>query len=433
MDVIHSTLKNFSFVKDINGIFSDTDGFELTKKGVIRAIEKPFCPCCGERCVRNGWDELTRKDLVSIKVGKFCCSCCGVSIKKDVSFWEKFVDSWEETLSGLFLRLADRDVALRAMSTIMDFIMPMSKDSVLRRVFNAITKLIIPKFKGKYQIVHYDEQHPQKGRQQHYRLTLICALTGNVIADELFDDKNFSTVKSFLEKHLDIDKKTVIITDDCPWYPTVFKEIWGDKVVHQLCILHLNKLIVNDCGRVKTLQEMYDTYLLLGIFFDRAKERQFLQMLMEEEKIVSDSLREEWLKTARKRFNKFVRSLEKMRRRQGKNHKLHSLKKAEKNFQKMQAQKWLLAKPLQKRLDYIQNHWQQFTQFYTIKDCPHTNNAIENYFSSSLKTHRKKQFRTDTGLKNKLKLSRFKRNLGFQKPTRAFLEWGKIFWILDNR
>ncbi|NQU78530.1 transposase [Candidatus Woesearchaeota archaeon] len=433
MDVIHSTLKNFSFVKDINGIFEGTEGYELTKKGVIRAVEKPFCPCCGGRCIRNGWDGLTRKELVSIKVGKFYCPHCDASIKKDISFWEKFIVSWEETLSGLFLRLADRDVALRAISTIMDFIRPMSKDSVLRRVFNAITRLVIPKFKGKYQIVHYDEQHPQKGRQQHYRLTLICALTGNVIADELFDDKNSSSVKSFLEKHLDTHKRTVIITDDCPWYPNVFKEIWGDKVVHQLCILHLNKLVVKDCGRVKTLQEMYDTYLLLGIFFDRSKEQQFLQMLIEEEKTIDDSRRDEWLKTARKSFNKFVRGLEKMRRRQGENHKLYNLDEAGKNLQKLQTQKWLLPKPLQNRLDYIQNHWQQFANFYNIKDCPHTNNTIENYFSSSLKTHRKKQFRTEKGLKNKLKLSRFKRNLSFPKPTRAFLEWGKIFWILDHR
>lgn len=433
MDRIQSTLKNFSFVQNINGIFPCTEGYELTKKGVIRAIEKPVCPCCGGKCVRNGWDELTRKDLVSIKVGKFCCSHCGVNIKKDISFWEQFIDSWEGTLSELFLRLSDRDVALRAVSTIMDFIRPMSKDSVLRRVFNAITKLIMPKFKGKYQVVHYDEQHPKKGRQQHYRLTLICAITGNVIADELFDEKDASTVKSFLEKHLDATKETVIITDDCPWYPNVFKEIWGDKVSHQLCILHLNKLIVGDCGKLKTLQEMYDTYLLLDIFFDRSKEHLFLQMLIKEEKTIEDSRRKEWIKTARKRFNKFVRSLEKMRRRDGENHKMHNLEEAEKKFQKLQSEKWPLAKPLQKRLNYIQNHWQQFTQFYNVEDCPHTNNAIENYFSSSLKTHRKKQFRTDKGLKNKLKLSRFKRNLGFQKPTRAFLEWGKIFWILDHR
>jgi hypothetical protein len=430
MKVIETTLKNFSVISELNNIFPNTDAFEYKKNGVIRAVKIPQCPDCNNQCIRNGWDPLTRKNLFTLKIGKFHCKHCDKPVRSDLSFWNTFIDEWETTLTSFFLSLIDRDVAVRVISKIMDFIKPMSKDSVLRRVFSAIEKLVLPKVNQKYQIFHYDEQHPKKDRFQKFRLTLICAVSGKVIADSLVDEKNYETVKKFLMTNLDTKKETIIITDDCPWYPEVFKDIWGNKVKHQLCLLHLNKLIMNDLGKVKTLQQMYNTYLLLNIFYNREKELQFLSMLLKDE--ITHKNDDEWLKYAKKHFNKFVRNLEKMRRRNKKNLELRDVSEAISTFTKLKTESNLLDKPLKKRLNYIENHWSEFTLFYTIDDCPHTNNIIENYFSCSLKTHRKKQFRTDDGLNNKMKLSCFKRNYGLPNPKFSFLEFGKRFFILGT-
>ena len=147
--------------------------------------------------------------------------------------------------------------------------------------------------------------------------------------------------------------------------------------------------------------------------------------LAEEKQNSSD---DHWLKRARKRFNNFVRNLEKMRRRDKVNHKIRTFNDAKTHFDNLIYEKISLPKPLQKRLKYIEQFWNEFTLFHEI-DCPLTNNIIENYFSTSLKTHRKKQFRTTEGLERKMKLSVFKRNVGFTNPVRTFFEWGKIFWI----
>ena len=427
MDSIQTTFKNFTVISELQELFQHANGYELTKNGVIRAIKTPKCPCCHKHCCRNGWDPITRKNLFTLKIGRFRCSSCGTEIKKDLSIFIKILDEWYNTLSNFFLRLSDRDVALRVISELMDFLSPISKDTVLRRVCSAIKNLIIPEIKTKYQIVHYDEQHPKKGRHQHYRLTLICALTGKVISDKLYEDKEATTVKSFLSESLDTSRETIIITDGCPWYPELFRELWGNKVKHQMCILHLNKLVCSDCGKLPTLQEMYNTYLVLDIFYNRQNELDFLQVLLHEEKTNMGG--GEWLKRARKRFNRFVRNLEKVRRRDKRDHQLRTLNEATENFEKLVEQEQLLPKPLRKRLKYIRGFWNQFTLFYSV-ECPHTNNVIENYFSSSLKTHRKKQFRTKEGLERKIKLSVYKRNVGFEKPARTFFEWGKIFWIL---
>jgi hypothetical protein len=423
---IHTTFKNFSVFQDILDVFSHAKNYEYTKKGVIRATNFPDCPKCNKKCCRNGWDPITRKNLFTLKIGRFRCPCCGLEIKKDTTLFTKILDDWDETLSNFFLRLSDRDVALRVISELMNFLTPMGKDTVLRKICSALQKLIIPEIKSKYQIVHYDEQHPKKGRHQKYRLTLINALNGKVFADELYEDKERITVSQFLIKNLDVSKELIIITDGCPWYPDLFKELWGKKVKHQMCILHLNKLIVSDCGKSVSLQDMYNTYLLLNLFFDRQKELEFLQVLLKEE--VKGN--KKGVKKAKKCFNNFVRNLEKMRRRNKENHKLNDLNKAKSNFKNLVNEKQLLPKSLQKRLDYINNFWNQFTLFYHV-DCPHTNNVIENYFSTSLKTHRKKQFRTTEGLERKMKLSVFKRNVGFENPNKTFFEWGFIFRILS--
>lgn len=428
METIHTTLKNFSVFSEIFDLFSHAKGYIYTKKGIIRSIQKPNCPHCGQQCCRNGWDPITRKNLLTLKIGRFRCPKCGHEIKKDLSLFTKILDEWYTTLSNFFLRLTDRDVALRIISELMEFLAPMSKDTVLRRICFALKQLVIPEIKTKYQVVHYDEQHPKKGRYQHYRLTLIDSITGKVIADELYDDKESHTVKLFLSKHLDTSKELIIVTDGCPWYPELFKDLWGNKVKHQMCILHLNKLICDDCGKLPSIREMYDTYLLLNIFYNREKELEFLQVLLADEK--QNSSDNKWLKKARKRFNIFVRSLEKMRRREKVNHELRSYDQAKSNFNKLVKEKDLLPKPLQKRLKYISQFWKPFTLFYDV-DCPHTNNIIENYFSTSLKTHRKKQFRTKEGLKRKMKLSAYKRNVGFERPKITFFEWGKTFWILS--
>jgi len=59
--------------------------------------------------------------------------------------------------------------------------------------------------------------------------------------------------------------------------------------------------------------------------------------------------------------------------------------------------------PVQKRLWMIEKNWEKFTTFYFVKNAPATNNPIENYYSTSLKTHRKKQLRTDRGIQTHMK------------------------------
>ena len=77
--------------------------------------------------------------------------------------------------------------------------------------------------------------------------------------------------------------------------------------------------------------------------------------------------------------------------------------------------------PVRKRLEKIRKNWKYLTAFYFVEGAPATNNLIENYYSASLKTHRKKQLR-EKGIKNQMKLSAMKRAEMLKKPEKTLLE-----------
>jgi cytochrome b involved in lipid metabolism len=60
------------------------------------------------------------------------------------------------------------------------------------------------------------------------------------------------------------------------------------------------------------------------------------------------------------------------------------------------------------------------TAFYFVDNAPAANNALENYYSTSLKTHRKKQLEVP-GIEDQTKLSSLKRSGIFRRPSKTLL------------
>jgi hypothetical protein len=373
--------------------------------------------------VYNGFDIVRKKGFGKTKVGKQICKKCGMQHHEDKGFWKNLLSMWHETMTSMFLELRDSHVSWKTISSLSKYLIPCSKDKA-RTMFNDRVELFeYPQ--DNYLIVNYDEQHPKKGRAQKFRLTLLNYQTKIPLADELFDNKDAETIEAFLRNNLDVTKPIVIITDCDRAYPKIFKQIWGKKVIHQKCLLHLNKLVVKDFGKNTTLLNEYNKYLILNIFYNREKELKFLEKLLKKQDrktFSSKKEKREWVKTMKQKFREYVRRLENERRRKKKNLTQRKLFKAKEFFEKLWEQKVLFPKKAQDRLRMIKNNWKLLTAFYHIKGCPATNNAIENFYSTSLKTHRKKQLRTDKGILNHMKLSALKRAVGFKKPKKTLLE-----------
>ena len=249
------------------------------------------------------------------------------------------------------------------------------------------------------------------------------SITRQIIADELFDSKDAATIEDFLRRNLDTQKPIFVVTDLYRGYNEIFKRVFGNKVTHQLCLLHLNKLIVYDFPRKTSIEQELIKYKLLNIFYNRELEIDYLSRLIDEEKVMLQRSGKEykvWIKDAKHLFHDFVHNLELKRRREGKNLELRTYYEALKIFKNLLSKIDSFEAAVQRRLMKIREIWPKLTAFYFVDDAPATNNALENYYSTSLKTHRKNQLEV-TGIEDQMKLSALKRAGIFGRPQRTLL------------
>jgi hypothetical protein len=419
MTVINTNLYNFNYLPSSLKIFSGFGNeYEYTEYGIFRLKSAPICPLCGNKMVHNGYNTYAKRYLGEIKIGKFLCSNCNKTIEDDKSSWYALKNSFFDTLGTIYQKLRFHHVSYSGISDVMSSIIPRSKTTVFRDFNRSMEDVEIPKLEKTY-IVNYDEQYPKEGRTQKYRLTILDSKTRRPLSDELLDKKDPETINQYLRRNLDTSKPIFIVTDFYPSYSNILKDVFKEDLIHQYCLMHLNKLIVNDFPKRTTISEELLKYRLLNIFYNREKEIDKLENL---EKITDEDYKDDdksWLKKAKKEFSTFRHELELSRRRNKENLEFHSLEMANNNFNDLMKNIKSYNPKIQKRLRMIQKHWPNLTMFYQVPGAPATNNALENYYSTSLKTHRKKQFRTDHGIDNQIKLSKMRRARLFniKKPT----------------
>lgn len=407
------SLLNFSEKGLFFSVFENyNNDYEYISKGVLRRITPPQCSNCGTGMNHNGYNIYTKKNLGSVKIGRYLCPFCGELSEENREFWESLKQEFFSALNPIYQILRTHHVSYTGISQVMEHIFPRGKDTILRAFTDSVEETVVPPLKVSH-FVHYDEQFPKRGRSQKYRLTLLDNFTAQPIADELYNKKDPDTIKEFLGRHLGPNEVTFVVTDLYSTYSSVLEDYFGNKVLHQWCLLHLNKRIVNDFPKNTTFIQELTKYRLLNIFYNLKPEIEYLkQKLTEEEKFKEENTEKEykeWLKKEMKGFKKFLHDRKKERRRKDETLPQRPYFEALETFRNLMDEINSFDKTIQKRLRKIEKHWEKFTIFYFVEGAPATNNLLENYYSTSLKTHRKKQLRTDRGITNHMKLSAMKR------------------------
>jgi hypothetical protein len=148
-------------------------------------------------------------------------------------------------------------------------------------------------------------------------------------------------------------------------------------MIHQLCLLHLNKLIVNDFPRKTSINQELVKYRLLNIFYNHELEIEFLSCLIEEEKAMRQKSSKEynaWIKEAQYAFYDFVHNLGLKRRREDGNMEQRSYHDALNNFKSLKKDFDSFEVAVRKRLMKIEELWPNLTAFYFVDNAPATNN-----------------------------------------------------------
>ena len=431
MTTIATTFLNLPFADQIIDAFSEySNEYEFTAEGVFRRINPPACPCCGKQMCHNGSNISSIIDQASIKLGRYLCKKCNISLQEKNTFWANMKFEFSRILAGLYQVLRNHAVSFEGISEVMDYIIPQSRDTICRDFSDSVAGVQLPG-DSSIQIVHYDEQHPKAGRSQKYRLTLLNGVNHNVIAEELSDNKTQEAIKSFFRKNLKdvIEKSTpiFIVTDLGKGYAELITEVFNGNAILQYCLFHLNQIIAKEFSKNAPMKEELIKYMLFNIFYDREEELNYLRKAVEEEEKASINFKDkkeekEWLKRAKIRFYGFLYEQELKRRRAHKNLRLRTYYESYEIMNSLLNNAHSFSIIVQKRLEKIQKGWIHFTAFQRVEDAPATNNAIENYYSTSLKGQKKKQLRTDHGINTHMKLSSMKRFNMIGKPKITFLE-----------
>ncbi len=164
------------------------------------------------------------------------------------------------------------------------------------------------------------------------------------------------------------------------------------NLIHQLCLMHLNKLIVGDSPKYGTIEQELMKYRMLNIFYNRDAEIDILGGMAKEEKIMGlkgNVTYMAWLKSNMPIFRKFVHERELKRRREEENLLQRTFFEAVKEFSTLMVEIGSFEAFVQKRLRMIEKNWKHVTEFYFMEDAPATDNLVENCYSTSLKTHGK--------------------------------------------
>jgi hypothetical protein len=206
-------------------------------------------------------------------------------------------------------------------------------------------------------------------------------------------------------------------------YKELIADVFNGKAIHQYCTLHLNQNIAKEFSRKCPMKDELIKYRLFNIFYDRAEELNYLERVCEDEASIDFKDEEnEWRKKAKIRFHDFLHEQELKRRRAHKNLRQRTYYESYVIMNELLKEAKSFSLIVQRRLEKIQKDWNHFTAFQRVDDAPATNNAIENYYSASLKGQSKKQLRTDSGINLHMKLSSMKRFDMISKPRITFLE-----------
>ncbi|TFH49745.1 MAG: hypothetical protein E4G89_04390 [Methanothrix sp.] len=74
--------------------------YEFTAEGVFRRIKSPACLYRGKQISHNGYNRYSILYLANIKLGKYLCKKCNMSLQEENTFWEKTKFEFSQSGAG---------------------------------------------------------------------------------------------------------------------------------------------------------------------------------------------------------------------------------------------------------------------------------------------------------------------------------------------
>jgi hypothetical protein len=308
------------------------------------------------------------------------------------------------------VKIRYQKVSYRGIEDIMAHIFPTGKDTIFTLIKSAIEMSDLPKpEETEIQIIGYDEQFPFVNGDPRVRIAIFDINSGKPYIDTIEMSKSSETIKSiFRSSGLSFTKPTIVITDLDKSYPNILNELFGENLIHQPCLFHLQQLICKEFPKKCSIDNEILKYRFLNVFYNHDTEIEWLTKFLERENEIlsSGSKRQydEWLRSIKSQFTEFRKDLHHKSKREREDSKIRSFTEIENHQLELMENIDQFSPVLQKRLKMMNKKFVTLTNFCGAHNIPTTNNAIENYFFRTLNMNWKRRMRTDEGLINNLKL-----------------------------
>jgi len=410
MITVGTTFSNYQSVGVFSSIFKNIPEDFIFDDGVLYSKNPPKCPVCGETMVHNGSNTYTKKDVCTLKIGKYHCLHCNTNSQTSVAIFKKLVRFIQNHIIPLLVKMRYQKVSYRGIEDIMYCIFPMGKDTIFALIKSAIERSDLPKpEETETQIIGYDEQFPFVNGKPRVRITIFDIISGLPYIDTIDQSKSSETIKSiFRRSGISFTKPTIVITDLDKSYPTLLNELFGDNLLHQPCLFHLQQLICKEFSKICSIHDEILKYQFLNVFYNHDDEIKWLTKFLETEKeMLSSGTKKqysEWLRSIKSQFTEFLKGIRNLSKREKHGSKIRSFAKIMEHQLNLMENINQFSPKLQKRLEMMSKKFVDLTNFCGTHNIPTTNNAIENYFFRTLNMNWKRRMRTDEGLINNLKL-----------------------------
>lgn len=413
---ISATLQNFGIIHLLKSLFEGAScSYEYSKKGIIRYIKNPQCEECGTIMNQNGYNIVTKRNIGSVKVGKYICPSCKATHHTDIRFWNEQKGMVRDLLGELLMCLKNGGNSYRRMAEIMNYFVPFEKSSLYSQFYQIVEKseFIPSNIKGKIAIINFDEEYLKISGKWRYRLTLLNYETKLPIAEKVVKKLTDEVIIEFIKSNFNPEQydKIYVVTDLKPSYSNIFKSLFGKKLVHQYCLFHLYQLICKEFSKNSSISELLLQYRLMNIFYNYDSEIEQIKKIAEEENsLVPIDKKELKSWTKEKKEEIFAHFFE---HRNEDSNKLREPVEAYLNMLELYEDYDKMPSNIQKRLEMIDNSILNFLAYRSIPNAPATNNAIEGYFSVTTDPILKKQMKTIKGADIAIKSYSFERTKRF--------------------
>ncbi len=438
MIIKQPNLINFTAFKSLDLFDSKV---RISKAGIIHD-QRLTCDVCGTPCHYNGSSNKGRHGLSKstnsfLRKGQQYCPTCNRTMQVENEWLDNIMESVNQYLVSQIISLSENlseDEIVRHFETTIS--LKISKSNVHNVIKNVNEKLKNMEFE--YEVIDefyaYDEQYLGVNGKRAYRLVIFDLKNNKIIYEKIYERFSKKILVQVLREVFGDTKPKGFVVDMRLEYPSAFQSVFGKKIKVQLCIFHLNKLILKeygDCLKVGksakwTLVHQIYLYNLFNIFYDREFEINILKSMQynyfnfkknltpekinyfvkkyglakKDEKKLREKIEEIEQRKLLKIFRKIVHDKKNERKRNKQTLKVRNIESAKKIFDGVYLRKSIYPYKIQRRIIKIKD---KFNYFTASEGEVLTTNKLEGLFGATLKKFKKKSSKCFLSLTSLLK------------------------------